>query len=655
MEGKLFVKKLFRARDKPEEYRDEMITFVKAQAEKRREERALLERQWTLNANFLMGNQYCAINTFHGGVIEELPRISYYEQREVFNRIAPLYSTRDANLAKVTYDMRVRPATNELDDYYKSEISTAILKAAKEATNFTHLNKIGRSWAEITGSVFYYVYWDKNAGDEYARAEEITVDDDGNANSAVNIIRSGEVGTCLLTPYEIFPESLYKQGIDSQRSIIVEQIATVDEVRDTYGIEVQGGSVQAFDISPSPVTGGYGYISTVSSISTHTVENAAKVITYFETASSQHPDGRMIVVAGDELVFYGDLPFGEIPIVQQTCVSVAGQFFGKSWIEDIIPAQRAYNGVVNRLHDYIRSAAINNYAVQSGSLEDIDEYREYGIAPGEIIEYKNGHNPPEPLPVGSLPAEVTNEIYRLQSEMEYMAGLSHLQLYGDSQNSVTAASAIAQLREVDDTRLSQTAESIRLSVKSVARMWLKLYKKHARLSRVIKSTGANMFGSAIVWCGEDISDNDIVFVTENELLNSPEKQQERFLQAWQMGLFADENGVVPADIRRKAIKMLKTNDWEDGLSVNDLQMSKAARENNMFENGVFPKVGEFDDHSIHVQEHMRYILQTRFELLKQRKPEYAGMIVEHLKEHQRIIAQNEQQQIQQTARTAPAN
>ena len=40
-------------------FKEDIIRTVLDELEKRRAEKAPLERQWTLNANFLMGNQYC--------------------------------------------------------------------------------------------------------------------------------------------------------------------------------------------------------------------------------------------------------------------------------------------------------------------------------------------------------------------------------------------------------------------------------------------------------------------------------------------------------------------------------------------------------------------------------------------------------------------
>ena len=49
-------------------YKEDIIHKVLEDLEKRKTERYILERKWTLNANFLVGNQYCEINTYRGEI-----------------------------------------------------------------------------------------------------------------------------------------------------------------------------------------------------------------------------------------------------------------------------------------------------------------------------------------------------------------------------------------------------------------------------------------------------------------------------------------------------------------------------------------------------------------------------------------------------------
>ena len=108
-------------------FKEDIIQNVLDELEQRKTERSPLEQQWTLNANFLVGNQYCDINPYRGN-IEQLEPVYDWLERETFNQIAPLIETRRANLGKIDFMMKVKPATNELNDYSKAETSTRILQ-----------------------------------------------------------------------------------------------------------------------------------------------------------------------------------------------------------------------------------------------------------------------------------------------------------------------------------------------------------------------------------------------------------------------------------------------------------------------------------------------------------------------------------------------
>lgn len=57
-------------------------------------------------------------------------------EREVYNMIAPLIETRVANLKKINYRMKVKPRTNETDDYAKADVSTTILQYIQNKSDF---------------------------------------------------------------------------------------------------------------------------------------------------------------------------------------------------------------------------------------------------------------------------------------------------------------------------------------------------------------------------------------------------------------------------------------------------------------------------------------------------------------------------------------
>lgn len=627
-------------------YYEDVISDVLEKLSKRKSERSPLEWQWTLNSNFLMGNQFCDINPNVGGAIQQFEPVYDWLEREAFNRIAPLIETRIANLKKIKYLMTVKPSTNELDDYSKADVSTAILRHVQESTDFETRANTMVAWNELCGNCFWLSWWDKDGGEEYVTEKIVEFQENGLENIKEVAYYEGDLDYGLITPYEIYPESIFKQGIDSQRSIIIEQVKSVDDIYDLYGLKVDGTNVETFQLTPVGNGSGFGHESTVMSLGQRTAEDAEKVITYFEKPSKHRPRGRMIIIVGTEhLIYYGDLPYEQIPIVQVVCKETAGQFFGRSVIEELIPLQRAYNGCINRIHEYIKRIAIQSYVAAEGSI-DVDEYEENGVAPGQIMLYKQGQPPPAPMQNGNLPKEVMEERQNLIRDMEYTAGVSQLMVIGATPSGVTSGTAIDNLRDIDSTRLSLTGDHIRNSVKTLAKIWLKIYKRYANTRRAINYIGANNIAAAITWSNEDIASYDVDFTAENELIISEELQKQRFFEAYNLGLFADASGQIPERVKYKAREYMKIGNYTELMSIDTLQMQAAQRENVFFESGVIPAVSEFDNHEIHIEEHLRYILQMKFQIMKMKSPELAQMLEQHIGQHKQIIQAETQQMIQ---------
>ena len=625
-------------------FKEDIIHNVLEELEKRRGQRSALERQWTLNANFLVGNQYCEVRPYTGE-IEQLEPIYSWLNRETFNNIAPLIQTRIANLKKINYMMRVKPATNELDDYAKAEVSTNVLQYTQKSTDFGAKKDTMIYWNELCGNCFWLSWWDKDKGEKFAVETVVDIGEDGIERKAEQAFYQGDIDYGLITPYEVFPESIFKQGIESQRSIILEQVKSADDIYDLYGLDVEGSSVETFELTPVTSGGGLGYENTVISIGHRTAENAEKVITYFERPSKHRPNGLMVIIVGDEhLVYYGDMPYSKIPLIQTVCHEVPGQFFGKSVIEDLIPYQRTYNGCINSIHEHINRLALGNYFVEEGSI-DIDDFTENGLEPGGCIVYRNGANPPVAVPNGQLPSEIMTERYNLKSDMEYVAGVSQLMVNGNAPQTNMSGTAISNLMEIDNTRLSLTGDHIRNSIKKLAVLWLEIYKRYASTHRIVNYVGTNNIGKAIVWSSDDINSYDVEYTTENELLMSEEAQKQRFFDAYNMGLFTDSNGRIPERVKLTALEFMKIGNYTDIMNLNSLQIQAAQRENVFFESGVVPKISDFDEHEIHIEEHLRYILQMDFQILKHKKPEYAAAFEEHLKQHKKMVEQAEIQEM----------
>jgi hypothetical protein len=204
---------------------------------------------------------------------------------------------------------------------------------------------------------------------------------------------------------------------------------------------------------------------------------------------------------------------------------------------------------------------------------------------------------------------------------------------GRTPSGVTSGRAIENLRQIDSTRLSLSGENLRGAIKELSAVWLHLYKRFVSGWRTLAIAGANGAAGVLAFTGEDINSFDILFDTENELIISRESQREHFLSALQMGLFADEKGRLPRAVKRRAREILSLGNESDFADCDELQVQAAERENAALLLGNPPSVGLFDDHELHADTHLRFLLQARFSYLRKEKPQLARAFEAHLLSH----------------------
>lgn len=620
---------------------DDIVSSIKEELERRRGERSSLELQWALNANFLAGHQNCDINVNRRCIVDEESTDRIDRERRVFNRIAPLMETRHANLGSVKYDMVVNPRSPEASDAEKAKISTKLLEYCQSQTDFKSKADEMISWAELCGTAFTLSWWDVDAGETVGRGEEVRVNADGDVKRADKTYTAGNVAFGLISAYEVFPHSLVIQEIENQHDIILEQVYDVGKIFDIYGKKFDGEDVESYVLTPIPnAVGGHGQSNASFGVTKETRPNCERVITYLENPSAEYPAGRYITIIKDEIVYYGTLPGGIMPLVAVKSKPVVGQFFAKSVIQDLIPYQRVYNNVCNKINEFIDTVSNNSWLVPRGSL-NVDSIEATGIEAGSIIEYDPAYGVPSLLEYPSPPTILQNQRAQLASDMEYVAGVSQLMVVGAAPSGVTSGTAIDNLRQIDATRMSLTADSIRSAVCKMAEIWLALNKHYSQGYRVLLICGKDDIGAAYTWCAEDINSFDVSFAAENELRHSKDAQRQDFVQAFNMGLLMGANGQIEEQYKERGRELFDLPETQAAYTVDDLQRKNAKRENAYLEGGVIPQRYKYDDDEIHLAEHMKYALSEEFRELRKRFPSYTEAFDNHINEHKEQIAAKE--------------
>lgn len=585
---------------------------------RRREERRAIENGWALNINFFSGNQYCDVSPT-GELMEEDTRF-YWQSRRVFNHIAPTIDSRMAKLEKRKPELRVRAFSDEEGDLQAAKLATGILKYVQERVGLQEAMSKALVWSETCGSVFYKVLWNERGG------RQVAVDEQGTP------VYEGEVQISVVPPFEIFPDRLDAEDFDGVRSVIHAQAVSVEYIRERFGVAIAGRDISGIL--------GYSEPSAARQPAAYTGKNTARIkegevlIERYTLPCSAYPEGRLEIVAGGKLLYAGELPYvnGErgvrtFPFVKQDCLRLPGSFFSSSVIDRLIPVQRAYNAVRNRKHEFLNRVSMGVLTVEDGAV-DADELSEEGLLPGKVLVYRQGGKAPSMLDCGNIPNDFKDEEEWLEKEFSLISGVSDLSTNSTPMR-VTSATGLQLLLSQDDNRLQATIACIERAMKEIGRQILRLYRQFAGTARLMTLTGENKKTQAYYFNASRLDVSDIQF--ESQEISSPEEKKQVLLQLYEAGLLTDGDGKLSQENKNRILEAFGFGSYENAKDISVLHMAKAGEENLLLKSESVA-VDEYDDHALHLQEHVRFLLSAEFKRSKEQE-EIKKRFLAHIDAH----------------------
>ena len=607
-------------RKKKENFREEVLSDLFADFYSRQDERRKLEKQWELDLEFLAGNQYCEISP--RGEVEEEEKYYYWQNRGAFNHIAPIIDSRVAKLTKMKPIMSVKAAGAEESDVKNAKLATALVNSSYQRLSLGDVISKTTGWSESCGTGFYFIGWNPDAG-------KLLGEVDGKK------VFEGDVVVESVSPFEIYPDSLCYENIESCESIIRARAMKTADVERLYGITVAGEDVKVFGVDNA---------ATGKSI----VHDSVLVLEKYERPTADFPDGRLIVACEKTILYMGELPYVNgvegrrgFPFVKQNSIDKAGCFFGMSMVERLIPVQKAYNAVKNRKQEFLNRLTMGVVAVEDGSV-DTDELAEEGLSPGKIIVYRQGANPPALMGTGTMPTDLNREEDRLLNEFILLSGVSEFSRSTDVAAG-TSGVALQLLIEQEDARLNAVTENVRSAIRETAKQMIRLFKQFATSTRLLRTAGEQGKVELYYFNSSDLGSDDVVFDTESELSYTPAQKKSAVYELIDAGLLTDDTGKLSERTKAKLLEILGFGSIDNTLDIESLHINKADEENlSGFKKPI--GVDEYDDHELHIAEHTRFLLSAESEGVR-KNPETKENALEHLRAHKTMAAENAAEQL----------
>lgn len=651
---------------------DEIAKFVEDEYQQRRETRLPFELQWRLNAEFLNGNQYLDIEPSSLS-IQEIPKISWHQEREVFNQIAAIFETRVAQLSRTSPILKVRPASQDDGDIGAAKVSSGLLQAQWHEENMDILWDDLCSWTELTGTAFIKSVWDKDKGQtvftqqvpKQGPKEESQIKN-GDTEQVEQIletdydtieIKEGNIETCVVSPYEIFPDNNYATSIASLNSLIHARAYHIKDIDEIWGVKVEPEKVDVMSQQQMQSgLGGIGYSVGGFRGKSMQMQNHAIVKEYYERPSKKYAEGRFIIVANKKTLHVGPLPYKigsdderDFPFSIARSIKQPGRFWGKSCVERLIPIQRRYNALRNRKAEYLNRVVIGQWYEPEGSLTDDSELND---EPGNVIRYRPtaGHKP-EPVVQPGLPQEFESEVQTLLNEFTAISGVSELSRYSQAPPGVKSGVALSIANEQDNTRISNTASNLAQCIKVMGKQWLRLYKQFAQEPRVLRVAGRERDVEVMHWTASMLRSDDVVIENSSALAETPAQRRQMVFDMMSSGLFVKEEvSNISEGSKRKIFEMLEYGNWEETLmEMSRLQEQKAKRENMKMKQGIPVPLNDYDDDELHVEMHNRLRMSADYEdIFNQPDGETINeMFMAHIYEHSERIQMREQAMMEQ--------
>ncbi len=604
------------AKSEKDKFYEELLADIFADFRKRQEERRTLERQWQLDLEYLHGNQYCEITP--RGEVEEEEKSFYWQNRSVFNHIAPIIDSRVAKLTRVKPVLSVRAAGAEESDVKNAKLATELLNSAYNRLNLGDVIAKITGWSESCGTGFYFIGWNPDAGKLLGKANGKDV-------------YEGDIAVESVSPFEIYPDSLCFETIEDCESIIRARAVKAADVERLYGVTVDGGDVDA-------------YGSLVGVAQKTVVHDSVLVLEKYERPSKDFPNGRLIVACEKSILYVGELPYVNgvegrrtFPFVKQNSIDKAGCFFGTSMVDRLIPVQKAYNAVKNRKQEFLNRLTMGVVAVEDGSV-DTDELAEEGLSPGKIIVYRQGSTPPSLMGMGAIPSDLSREEERLLNEFILLSGVSEFSRSTDVAAG-TSGVALQLLIDQEDARLNSVTENVREAVKEFAKQIIRLFKQFASSTRLLRTAGEHGKVEIYYFNASDLGSDDVVFDTESELAFTPAQKKSAVYELLNTGLLSDESGKISERTKAKVLEILGFGSIDNTLDIEGLHLNKAAEENiSGFKESV--DVDDYDDHKLHIAEHTRFLLSTESEAMRKDERRKKNAL-EHLRLHKLALKAEE--------------
>lgn len=657
-----------------------LIQLVLDHKENFQRRRWIFEREWYRNVLFYLGQQWITFeDTFRRWRKRNMPN---WVPLPVTNRLASTTNVIRSAVAQVQPAFTAYPTQENEESILSANAADKYLDIIMQESGFRAARRRMASWVTITGNGFLMNEFDTSAdtgmafipGEKCSACgamippKDIPADMTCPQCGSKELVEAPEIGisvpqgrlrTRALSPFSVYVDSSISE-LDEQPAVLVVENVHIDWVRQTYGKkaaevkpESERDSGRFFLDSLAHMTA-TGQGSGASSNRSADGDDFGSVALYrlFLKTHRDHPDGRYIVMSGDQHILEDHSPYPFrmshtkrpfFPIVHIRYDDVPGRFWAKTPIDDLVPKQKQRNELES-LYQVILMRCANPVWLIPTSVTTTPITGDPAI---QVRWSGSGGAKPERIPGLDAPATLIKMLEMIDNDFEELANTFAV-MKGKNPGGVRAASAIQMLVERGFGRYGSVFDNLEEAYEQWAIQALEIWRQRTifpRVQAIGKTAGAYQF---MEFLGSDIGEIDIRVEAGSTRPRSQAGRQLLVGQAIQWGMINpndpeqkmkifEELGMLEllpgaaGDIKVVAEENARFMQWAQ-LMAKQLGDGQITPEQGMvLLQTTNPLVGQhaLDHHPTHMVHHRRFGLSEQFRAL----PEALQMIfIQHIME-----------------------
>lgn len=556
------------------------------------------ERAWYLGCSFVLGQQHVQFERGTTRLVD--PPRKRSEVRATYNLCTPMVLDRQAKLLRAESVPTGVPARETEAAKTKAHLASSWFSFIRRRTKWKRIKRTLLTWLLATGNAFAWCGWDGEAGRRARRQ----------VGDRTEEVAEGEV---FIDPDGPFGSYFDPQAVslDGARWGLRVRRFDVEVLKDTFG--AKAARVVADDLASD--FGQYFLESLknqtgldVMSVTTSSRGACATTFEYYERSSKRYPRGRMVVLAGSNVVLAeGENPYhhvrGELPVVHYLEHEAPGRFWAYSTLERGIPVQRKINKTYAQLEANKDAIAFPKILKPRGCAVAGSAFTN-GV--GEKIDFTPvGGMKPEYMAAPSMPADVRYILEGQIQRFREITGWTEI-TQGTAPSGVSSGVAFQVLAEQNAGPLITVADGIKDSDSEVHRMALTIALERYRERRRIKVFADDERSIAEVSLdprelrAEDLGEDfDVAMTAGMEVTETRAGREDRIINMVKLKILNPERD------RELILHELDMGATDDVFAHSRLDRAKAERENKLMRAGQFPQVDTFDNHPVHIDVHNR--------------------------------------------------